>query len=86
MAHTSAVWGCEFANVDVLANTRLATPAVSGLVVGGGLYALTHGVRGPHIVRTGFAMIAGSLCSCAYMLGRPLLLNGAFSGKRQPKY
>jgi hypothetical protein len=86
MAHTSAVWGCDYANIDVMANTRLATPCISGAVVGGGLYALSFGMRGPHLVRTGGALIAGSLCSCLYILGRPLFIDSLFSSKKKVKY
>jgi len=87
MAHTQIVWGAEFVKVDLYANTKLATPAISGALLGGSYYALSHGVRGPHLMRVGVAMCAGGALSCAYMLGRPVLFdNFLFTNKKAAKY
>lgn len=86
MTHTGIVWGCDYAQIDYLANSRLATPLVSGSLVGGGFYAFSNGIRGKHFLRTGGAIAVGALCSCAYMLGRPLIVDNLFSNKRKARY
>ena len=86
MSHTGLVWGCDYAQIDILANTRLATPTISGMVLGGAYYGFTHGLKGSNLLRGGVAMVAGSVLSCAYMIGRPVLIDGIFSTKKGPKY
>jgi len=87
MTHTGIVWGCDAAQIDYMANSRFATPLASGSVLGGGFYALSNGIRGKHFIRTGGAMAVGAFCSCAYMLGKPLIIDSLFStNKKKARY
>ena len=86
MAHTGLIWGCEEVNLDLLANSRMASPIVSGAALGGSYYAFSNGIRGSHMLRTGAAMIAGSALSCLYMFGRPIFFDNLFSTKKKPRY
>ena len=33
MSHTAMVWACDFSEINVKANSKLATPAISGGVM-----------------------------------------------------